>query len=261
MDDIAHHGRFFGREAADVLRHAPQLLVGQELVLDEIAERRHRGAVEAGAQPVVDVLHRAAAVEAPVLVQIRREDWVLCVVFEGRRGRSVTAPLITMTLAAADRIVELPSHPQRFSAAAASRLAPERDRLRPLGRIGKERRECLDVRQHVAALAVGEPGLPARHCGAEQPFIYRAQQVGVGRELPARRRANLINRTGEIAGRRDHVTRARAIAGTVVTMAAGAPFGVDLLPRARVLCSNQRDQKECGRHLLLTSQVLGFQPV
>ena len=157
------------------------------------------------------------------------------VVFQCRRGRPIAASLIAVALPASNRVVELPADLQGLGTATATRCTAELDRLRALGRIGEERRECLDVGQHVAALAVGKAGLPTRHRRARQPFIYRAEQVGVGRELPARRRANLIDRAGEIAGRRNHVARARAIAGTVVAMTAGTPLHVDGLARGGVL--------------------------
>src|SRR5204863_2647533 len=119
------------------------------LVLDQVAERGHRRAVEAGAQAMVDVFDRAAAVEPPVFVQVGRKDGMAGVVLECGRRRTVTAPLIAMALAAADGIVELATDYQRFGARAAARRTAKLDRLRPLRRVGEERRECLEVRQHV----------------------------------------------------------------------------------------------------------------
>src|SRR5204862_4722904 len=112
---------------------------------------------------------------------------------------------------------------------------------------------------------------------AEQPFIYRAQEVRVGGELAARRRADLIDGAGEVARRRDHVLRARAVAGTIVAVTAGAPLRVYDLSRRRVLREGARsteqydrcqDQSRASHHGLLpapcsvlTSHVLGFHPV
>src|SRR5207247_9816527 len=117
---------------------------------------------------------------------------------------------------------------------------------------------------HVAAPAVGNAGLPTRHSRARQPFIYGSEQVGIDRELSAWRRTDLIDRAGEIAGRRDHVLGSRAVAGTIVSMTSRTPLHIDGLPGGRVLGSYQRNQKQCVDHLLpsaLTSHVRGFQPV
>src|SRR5206468_12887669 len=108
-----------------------------------------------------------------------------------------------MTLAAADRVVELTAHFERVRAAAATRCAAEGNRLGPLGGIGEEGGERLEVREHVAPLPIRETGLPPRHRGPAQPFIYRAEQIGVRRQLAARRRPNLVDGAREVARRRD----------------------------------------------------------
>src|SRR5713226_822282 len=241
VDDVSHHWRLFGREAADVLRDAPQLLVSEKLVLQEVAERRHRCAVEPGAQAVVDVLHATAAVEPPVFVQIGGEDRVLCVVLERGRRRTVPASLVTVTLAAADRVVELSPHAQRFGAAPPpSGRTPEFDGLWPLGRISKVRAECLDIGEHITALAIGESSLPCGHRRAGQPFIYRAPQIGVGGKLAARRRTYLIEGVAsEIARWRDHMAGTLTVAFAVHAVAASAPLHVDGLARGGVLRKEQ----------------------
>src|SRR5260370_38705369 len=119
------------------------------------------------------------------------------VVLERRRRRPVAAAQIAVALSATDRVVELPADFQGLGTAAAARRTAELDRLRPLGRIGEERRECLDVGQHIAPLAIGEPSLPARHRRAERPFIYRPHPTAAGGELPPRRPTTLMDRTGK----------------------------------------------------------------
>jgi len=92
MDDIAHVGRGRRGERAHVLREAPQLFVGQELLVDQVGERRHRRAVQPRAQPPVDVFHRTAAAEPPILVQVGGEDREVGVVLERRRRGTVAPP-------------------------------------------------------------------------------------------------------------------------------------------------------------------------
>src|SRR5262245_29200922 len=96
-----------------------------------------------------------------------------------------------------------------------------------LGRVREETRERLDVREHVAPLAIGEPSFPSRHRRARESLIYRAQQVGVGWELPARGRADLIDGAGEVARRRNHVLGRDTIPGARFPVTTRAPLGVD----------------------------------
>src|SRR4029077_17012102 len=84
----------------------PQLLVGEELLIDQVGERRHRRAVQPRAQPPVDILHRAPAPEPPILVQIGGENREVGVVLERRRRGTVAPPLVAVTLAAPDGIVK-----------------------------------------------------------------------------------------------------------------------------------------------------------
>src|SRR5438552_7188840 len=157
VDDVSNDRRLSRRETADVLRDAPQLGLREEFLIQEIAERRHRRAVQPGAQAVVDVPDSAAAIEAPAFVQVRREHRVAGVILERGSRRPVAAALIAVTLATADRVIELAAYLQGVGAGPASRLLTKRERLRRQGRIGKKRREGLDVCEHVVALAVGQP--------------------------------------------------------------------------------------------------------
>ena len=236
MDHVSHDGRLGRRQAADILRDAPQLGFGKEFLLEQIAERRHRRAVEPGAQAVVDVLDGPAAVEAPVLVQVGCEHRVTGVILERWRRGTVAAALVAVAFAAADGVVELPSHLQRLSTAATAGSLAERNRLRMLSCIGKVGTECLDVCQYIAALMIGQPTLPCRHRGARQSFIDRAQQIRVYGKLTAGCRTNLIKSVArEIARRGNHAFGGLPVARAVVAVTAGAPFHVDLFPRRRVL--------------------------
>jgi len=225
---------------------------------------------------MIDVCDGAAAIESPVFVQIRREDGMAGVVLKGRRRRPVAAPLITVTLAASDRIVELPAGFQGVRSTAATWRTAELDGLWPLAGVREEARERLDVGQHVPALVVGQARLPPRHRRPTQPFIYRAEEIGIGGQLAARCRTDLVDGTGEITGRRNHVLGGRAVTGTVVAVTSRAPFRVYDLSRGRVLREGARSTEQydrcqdqsASRHGLLpapcsvlTSQVLGFHPV
>src|SRR5260221_4286702 len=187
---IADRRHLGGRQAAHVLGDPPQLLVREELLLEQIAERRHRRAVEPGAQAMIDVLDCAATVEAPILAQVRGEDWPAGVVLQrGRRG-PVAAALVAVALAAPDRVVEL--SPDTNGVGAATRRLAEIEQLWTLSGVGEVRAERLDIRHDLTALAIGEPSLPGRHRGTGQPLIDSAQQVAVGRELTAGRAAYRI---------------------------------------------------------------------
>src|SRR6266576_6817625 len=109
VDHVADDRRFRRRQTAHVLRDTPQLFVAEELLYQAVAERRHWRAVQTGAQAVIDVFDRAAAVEAPILVQIRREDGMAGVVLERRRRRPVAAAQISVAFPASNRVVELPA--------------------------------------------------------------------------------------------------------------------------------------------------------
>src|SRR5687767_15620470 len=78
----------------------PELLVGHYLRIDGVGEGGHRRSVEPRAQPRVDLLHRAAAVELPVLRQIGGANGVVEVVCERRRRLAVAASLFAVTLEA-----------------------------------------------------------------------------------------------------------------------------------------------------------------
>src|SRR4051812_18547472 len=82
--DLARLGRLLRREAVDVLRHAPELLVGDELILNGILERWHWCAVETGAETGVDRVDRIAAAEFPILREISRANRIPVVVFQRR---------------------------------------------------------------------------------------------------------------------------------------------------------------------------------
>ncbi len=231
----AHLGRLGGRQRAHVLGEPPQLVLRQELLVDQVRERRHRRAVEPGAQAAIDVSGRAAAVEAPVLGEVRREDRLARVVLEGRRRRTVAAALVAVALAAADRVVEQPPRPERRGGRAAARLLGELERHRMLRRVGEEGRERLDVGDHVAPLGLGQPRLPAGHRRAAQPLVDRPHQVGVGRQLAARRGADLVDCAREVARPGQHVARGGPVPRAAVAVAAGAPFHVDPLAGGGVL--------------------------
>src|SRR2546427_12520444 len=111
VDDVSNDRRLSRRETADVLREAPQLGLRKEFLIEEIAERRHRRAVQPGAQAVVDILDSAAAIEAPVFVQVRREHRVPGVILERGSRRPVAPALIAGTLATAARAIELAGSP------------------------------------------------------------------------------------------------------------------------------------------------------
>src|SRR5207253_3393396 len=103
----------------------PQLGLREEFLLEEIAKRRHRRAVESGAQPVVDILDSTSSIEAPVLVQVRCEHRVSGVILERWRRGTITAALIAVAFAAADRVIKLPPHLQGVGTSAAPRLLAE----------------------------------------------------------------------------------------------------------------------------------------
>ena len=235
VDHVPHLRRLGGRERAHVLREPPQLLVGQEFLVDQIGEGGHRRPVEAGAQPAVDVRGRRTATEPPALVEVGRVDREPGVILERRRGRSVAVPLVAMAFAAADGIVKQPPFLQGSGAGAPSRLLRERQRRDVLARVGEERREGLEVRHHVTPLAIREPALPGRHRAAGEPVVDRAHQVRVGRQLAARRGAHLVDRSGEVAGARQHRRRGGTVAGAGLAVTAGAPFHIDVLAGGGVL--------------------------
>ncbi len=70
-DHFSHHGRLGRRQTAHVLGYVPELLFGHEFRVEQVGERRHRRAIQTGAQSPVDVFDRAAAIEIPVLAQVR----------------------------------------------------------------------------------------------------------------------------------------------------------------------------------------------
>src|SRR5882672_6771361 len=119
-NDVADRRRVDRREAAHVLRHAPQLLPSEEFLIEQVAEGRHRCAVEAGAQAVIDVFDGAATVEAPVLRQVGGKNRPPRVVFQGRGRWPVAAAQVTVALATPNRIVELSTHAQGFGAGPAA---------------------------------------------------------------------------------------------------------------------------------------------
>src|SRR5918992_6070262 len=99
-NDLADGRRLLRRQAADVLRNTPQLLVGDDLRVDYVGERGHRRSVEPRPQPAIDVLHRAATVEAPARVEVGGEDRLIPVIGEGRGRRSIAASPLSVTLEA-----------------------------------------------------------------------------------------------------------------------------------------------------------------
>src|SRR5258708_9440133 len=113
MDHVAYFGLGLRRERAYVLRQAPQLLVGEELLIDQVGERRHRRAVQPGAQPPVNILHRAAAAEPPTLVQIGGEYREVGIVLQGRRPWAIAPPLVPLPLSAPHPVLQLPPPPPR----------------------------------------------------------------------------------------------------------------------------------------------------
>src|SRR5205085_10287999 len=128
---------------AYVRGHARQLLVVQEPVVDQVRERGHRCPAEPAAHPVVDVRRPAPPAKPPALMQVRREDGKPGVVLERGRGRPVSPPLVAVTLAAPDGIVELAPGLERRRAGATARLARELERRRVLARVREERGERL----------------------------------------------------------------------------------------------------------------------
>src|SRR2546430_14086053 len=104
----APRGRPPGGEPPQFGGPPPQLLIGQELLVDQIRKRRHRRAVEPGAEPPVDVRRARAATEPPVLVQVRGEDRLTGVGLERRRGGAVPPPRLAMALPAPHPVRELP---------------------------------------------------------------------------------------------------------------------------------------------------------
>ena len=83
--DLTRFGRLFRREAMYVLRDPPQLLVGDELILNSVLERWHRRAIEARAQTRIDVRDATTATKLPVLGEIRWPNRIAVVVLERRR--------------------------------------------------------------------------------------------------------------------------------------------------------------------------------
>ena len=252
VDDVAHFKRSIGRQAPHVLREPPELLVGQELLVDQIGERRHRRGVEPRPQAAVNIPDRGAAPEPPVLVQVRREDWLAGVVVEVRGRRPVPPPLLTVTLEAVDRVVELAPDPQRLGAAAAAGLAREREHLHVLARVGEERRERLEIRHHVATIARRQPRLPRRHRRPGKPLVDGAHQVRVGGQLSAGRRADLVDRAGEVARPRQHVVRRFALAVSLIAVTSRAPFYVNHFASGCILGGQavgySGGQKSGGQH-------------
>ena len=99
---IPHRRRFLRGKAAHVLRDAPQLGLRQEFLLEEVAEGRHRRAVQARAEPVIDVFDAATAVETPILMQVGGEHRMAGVVLQRRRGGPVAPALVAVAFAASD---------------------------------------------------------------------------------------------------------------------------------------------------------------
>src|SRR6266852_3553426 len=267
MDHVAYFGRGLRRERAYVLRQAPQLLVGQELLIDQVGERRHRRAVQPRAQPPVDVFHRAAAPEPPILAQIGRENWEVGIVLQGRGRWAIAPPLVAVALAAPDGIVHLGSLLQRRFARPAAGWAREFQGYDVLARVREERRKRLDVRHHVAPLGVREPRLPSGHRAPGKPLVDRPQQIRVGWELAARRRADLIQPAGEVARAREHVRRGRAVASPAIAVTARTPLHVDRFAGRRVFGGEKHREREhwSADHFAppfsVFSHVRGFHPV
>src|SRR6266853_104515 len=209
MDHVAYFGLGLRRERPYVLRQAPQLLVGEELLIDQVA----------------------------------------------------------VALAAPDRVVELPPHSDGFVGRPIARRARELQWYDVLARVREERRKRLDVRHHVAPFGVREPRLPSGHRAPGKPLVDRPQQVRVGWELAARRRADLVQPAGEVARPREHVRRRRAVAGPAIAVTARAPLHVDRFPGRRVLGGEKHRQREHGSpdHFAppfsVFSHVRGFHPV
>ena len=236
MNHVPDLGRFGGRQGADVLREPPELLVGQELLVDQIRERRHRGAIQARAQPVIDCLDAAPAAEPPVLMQVGREDREARVVLQRRRGGAVAPTLVAVAFAAADGIVELTALLEGRGAGPATRHTRELERHHVLTRVREERRERLEVRHHVAPLGVRQPAFPRRHRAAGEPLVDGAQQIGIRRQLAARRAANLVDGAREVAGPGQHRVGRGTVAGAIVSVTTRAPLDVHFLTGGRVLC-------------------------
>jgi len=156
-----------------------------------------------------------------------------------RSAAKMGKPASSLSVGASDRVVELAPDLQRLGARATARWAGELQGDDVLARVGEERREGLDISHRVAPLGVREAPPPARHGAARQPFVDRVEQVGVGRQLSARRRPDLVDRTGEIARTWQHVRRRRAVARAAIAMATGAPLHVDGLPFRRVLYGDE----------------------
>src|SRR3989454_3426632 len=243
MDHVAYFGRGLRRERAYVLRQAPQLLVGRNLLIDRVGNGGQGGPARPGARPPEDVSPGPATTDPPILMQIGGEDREVGVVLERRRRGAVAPPLIAVALAATDRVVELPPHLDGVGARPTARRAREFQRHHVLARVRQERREGLDGRHHIAPFRVREPPPPPRHRAPGEPVVDRPREIRVGRKLAARRRADLVEPAGEVAGAREHVRCRRAVAGTIITVTTRTPLHVDNLPSRGVLGREAGDER------------------
>ena len=238
-DHLGDARRVLGSEAAHVVREVPQLFVGDDPGVDQVGERRHRRPVQTGAQPLVDVLDRAAAVEVPVLGQVRRVGGHPGVVDEGWRGGAIAPPFGAVTAVALDELVHLASVGEGFLGGA--RRAAEGQRVGSLAG-GEEAGEALEVVDERHALFEAELFLPSGHGRARHAFVDDAHDVVVGGKLPARGGADLVERLGEVARARQHVGRRVAVAEALVAVAGGAPAVVDVAPERVLFLGGERDR-------------------
>jgi len=214
-------------QRVDVVRERPALLG-----LQRVEEGRHRRAVEAGAEGPEDVLAAWAPAEGPALREVRGADRVALVVLQGGRGGPLSPPGFAVAAHAAESGVELPALLDRVLRD--GRRLRQLDRLGRLVRVGEAGVEALQVQDEARHLVVRQPR-PRRHRGVGHARADHAPDVVVGRQRPARCRAQLELAAREVAGPGLQVRGGGPLAVALVAVALGAVLLVRLSPGLELL--------------------------
>ena len=210
-------------ERVDVVGERPAVGLGHR-----VEERRHRRAVEAGAEGAEDVLALRPAAEGPAPRQIGSADRVVEVVLERRGRRALAAPGLAVAADAAERAVELLALGDRLLGR--GRRRAERDRLRSLGGIREAGVEGLQVLHDAVQLGVGQLR-PGRHRAIGHAQPDHPLQVFVRGQRPRGGRAQLELAAREVARPGRQVHRGGPLAVALLAVALDAVLLVDLLAR------------------------------
>ncbi len=232
VDHFTHRRRRLLRtQAAHVLGHPPELLVGDDPRGDHVTERGHRSTVQAGPEPAIDVLGRSAAVEQPGLGEIRGPDGNVPVI--GQRGRraTLTPPRLTVALETLELVVDRRPFRNPLVRDAGGTAEIQRFGRAVLEEPGKR----LEVRHDVVTLPAREPGAPAGHGRPRHALVDHPKDVLIRGKLATRRGADLVEGPCEIPGWRQHEGGGRAVARSGLTVTLGAPFVVNDLAPFRIL--------------------------